>query len=444
MIKREINMTKDDKIACLKCHESKYIKSFVKKDSTDPSIVCFSCWKKFQIKDIINDVSIKTNSGCLLWPDKDRTNDYYNTIRRKLSKKHEKCIHVRCNHNCLNVDHFFYFNSNSAPYWFKYGLNSNINFENPSGKELLSIKDILYEKVFEDKDCWVVGNSSKKKSNIRIGDAYFSKKKIYYEVFVSKIKTEYFSISSSCGNINCVSPKHMILFDGRSFPYWARKNLKMPEPGMGYCQSDICDKYSVQISQNLLKKYNKKVLCNTCFNTMSAFLKKKKSEYDIIYSENNRQKIKTRYTLWSKTHSAKLSQIISSQNRRDKSLRKVDKKFLSKLIEKYNSCCYCGRDEYEIANHPCGTSKFHLEHVVPILCKKEIGTNNTDNLELACWECNLMKKNKYPRDWLSVILKRIMLSPESEKIELYKKISATLSEEKNYKDNKFIPRHMRN
>jgi hypothetical protein len=55
-----------------------------------------------------------------------------------------------------------------------------------------------------------------------------------------------------------------------------------------------------------------------------------------------------------------------------------------------------------------------------------------------------MKKNKSPRDWLSVILKRIMLSPESEKIELYKKISATLSEEKNYKDNKFIPRHMRN
>jgi hypothetical protein len=428
---------------CLKCKQNKEEKSFVKK-MADPSVVCFSCWKKFSTESIVSSVAIETKSGCLLWPDKYRDSDYYNNIRRKLSDKNGKYIHIRCDRSCMNKEHFFYFDTNSAPYWFKYGLDGEINLNNPSEKEFLSLKEILIERAPTNGDCWFFGNASNKKAIIKIGDISFSSKKMYYEVFNSKINSEYFSISASCGHANCVSPKHMILFEGRSFPFWARKNLKMPELGMGYCQSYDCKQYSVQIPHKSLFKSRGKLLCETCFNLIDSSLKKKKSEYDLSYSEKNREKIKNRYYAWSKTESAKLSKILSSQNRRDKSLRKIDKLFLSELIKKYNSCCYCNRSEEEIPDHPCKTAKLHLEHIIPVLCEKERGTNERENLDLACWQCNLMKKNLTPKDWLVVLLKRIESSLDSDRLQIYKRITITLSEDKNYKDNKFIPRHMRN
>lgn len=427
---------------CLKCKQNKDEKSFIKKMGP-PSVVCFSCWKKFSTESIINSIAIKTKSECLLWPDKYRNSDYYNNIRRNLSNKNGKYIHVRCDRSCMNKEHFFYFETNSVPYWFKHGLDGAINLNNPSEKELASLKDILAERVSISGDCWIFGNALTKKAIIKIGDISFSSKKMYYEVFNSKINSEYFSISASCGHINCVSPKHMVLFEGRSFPFWARKNLKMPESGMGYCQSCDCKQYSVQIPVLSLYKHRGKFLCEVCFNLIDSNLKKKKSEYDLLYSEKNREKIKNTYHAWSKTQSAKLSKILSSQNRRDKSLRKIDKLFLSELIKKYNSCCYCDRAEEEIPDHPRKTAKFHLEHIVPVLGKKERGTNERENLDLACWQCNLMKKNLLPKDWLAVLLKRIESSSDPNRLQLYERIAATLSEHKNYKDNKFIPRHMR-
>jgi 5-methylcytosine-specific restriction endonuclease McrA len=431
-------------IKCLKCNENKEEKSFLKKKGAVPSSVCFTCWKKFSAEEIIKNVSIEDESGCLLWPDQNRDSDYYNSIRRNLSEKEGKYIHVRCNKACMNSNHFFYFETNSTPYWFRYGLDGDINFSSPSEKELLCLKQILTDRAALDGDCWIFSNSSNKKTTLKIGDSSFSSKKIYYEVFSSKIKSEYFSISASCGNINCVSPNHMVLFNGRSFPFWARKNLKRPEQGMGYCQSVECEKYSIQIPENLLNKHREKLLCKTCFNLTDSNLKKKKSEYDIRYSEENREKIKNRYEVWSKTESARLSQILSSQNRRDKSLRKVNRVFLSELIKKYNSCCYCGRLEKDIQDHPCGASKLHLEHIVPILSKKENGTNDPENLDLACWQCNSMKKNLLPKDWLATLTKRIESVKESNRLDLYKRIITTLSEDSNYRDNKFVPRHMRN
>jgi 5-methylcytosine-specific restriction endonuclease McrA len=431
-------------IKCLKCNKNKEEKSFVKKKGVLPSIVCFSCWTNYSPEEIIDSVAIKMESECLIWPDQSRDDDYYNSIRRNISQKKEKYIHIRCSKFCLNKEHFFYFDTNSTPYWFRYGLDGNINFDNLSEKELLILKQILIDRVSVDEDCWFFGISSNKKSYLKIGDKSFSSKKIYYEVFNSKINSEHFSISSSCGNVNCVSPKHMVLFNGRSFPYWARKNLKRPEPGMGYCQSLKCEKYSIQISENLLNKHREVPLCEACFKLIELELKKKKSEYDIKYSEENREKIKKRYEIWSKTESAKLSQILSSQNRRDKSLRKVDRLFLFELLKKYNSCCYCGRSEKEVKNHPCGTSKLHLEHIVPVLGKKERGTNDHENLEIACWQCNSMKKNLLPKDWLESLQKRIKSSSDSSRLDLYKRIITTLSEVINYKDDKFIPRHIRN
>jgi hypothetical protein len=343
----------------------------------------------------------------------------------------------------MNIEHFFYFNSSSAPYWFNYGLNSDIDFLQPSEKERIAIKSILMDRVVLSGECWLFANSSSKKANLKISNLSFSSKKIYYETFNQKIESKYFSISASCGNINCVAPTHLTLFLGRSYPFWARKNLRKPKDGMGYCQNIQCKKYSEEIPCSILRQYRNVFLCDFCFKERDSRIKDNKSEYDIRYSEQNREKIKKRYKNWLITKSGKISIISSSQNRRDYGLRKINKDFISKLIDEYNSCCYCGRIQKEISNHPAGIAKLNIEHIIPILGKEERGNNNDDNIEIACWECNSMKKNLSINRWLNNIKKRMSFTFDQTRTDCYEKIIETLSEEKFYIDGKFIPRHMR-
>lgn len=431
-------------IRCLKCDELKKESSFVKKYGSKPFSICFSCKSKFPIDEITNSVCIKNEHDCLLWPDKGRTDDYYNNIRRMLSSECGKYIHVRCQKECVNKQHFFYFESNCKPYWFRYGLNSEINFDKPSEEEIVALKSILMDRVSFNDECWLFGDAKSKKAFIKLGNKSFSSKKIYYETFNSKITEKMFAISASCGQINCVAPKHLSLFEGRKIPFWARKNLKKPEPETGYCQNSGCANYSVLLAEKELRKHRDIYLCNQCFNVISPELKKKKAQYDVEYSEKNREIIRERYKVWAKTDAGKNSQIASSHNRRDKSLRKVNKQFVNDLLSEYNSCCYCNRSENEITIHPSGISKFHLEHIIPILSKKERGTNDSSNLEIACWQCNSMKKNLLPKDWLALLLRKIKFCKNQERINLYNKIIKTLSEESNFDGIKFIPRHIRN
>jgi len=47
----------------------------------------------------------------------------------------------------------------------------------------------------------------------------------------------------------------------------------------------------------------------------------------------------------------------------------------------------------------CGstTSPFHLDHIIPI---SQCGTNDVDNLTVACPQCNLSKGAKTPKEWI--------------------------------------------
>lgn len=428
-------------ITCLKCNENKEKSSFVKKSGAKPSVVCFSCWKKFLTPNIVESVCLMSEGSCLLWPDQDRDNGYYNEIRRRLVKSKEEYIHVRCNKACMNSEHFFYFKTNSTPYWFKYGLNYKINFSKPSGKEIMVLKSILMDRIIRKNDCWIFGESSSKKSNIKIGDNVFNSKRIYYETFNSKISQPIFSISSACGDISCISPEHMTLFLGRATPVWARKNLKKPDEGMWYCEAGSCNNPRVQTSNLLLKKHRGRQLCENCFSFAVTESKAKKSEYDLGYTEENKERIKERFKSWSKTDSGKLSKILSSQNRRDRGLRKINRPFLSGLLVEYKSCCYCERCVDDIPEHPNSTSKLHLEHVIPISAK---GSNDSANLEIACWECNSMKRGSTPIEWRSKIQKKIASCKDHGRLVLYEKIIKILFEESSYENNKFLPRHMRN
>lgn len=428
---------------CLSCKTNKEELSFKKRRESRASAVCFACYKKYPIDIIINKVCVKNEKQCLLWPDEKRSEDYYNSIRKKIAKNNNQYVHVRCDNRCLNSSHFYYFKTNSVPYWFKYNLEGDINFLSPSEIEKVAIKEILLDKLTYKDECWVFGDASSKKANVRIGKHTFSSKKIYYEVFVERINSKYFSISPSCGNKNCVSPNHLELFLGRSQPFWAKKTLRKPDDGMSYCQNESCSHYAVQLPKISIKKNGGVSLCNVCHYNITSKLKNKKAAYDREYSEKNHDKIKKRIEAWSKTSSGKISQLTSSQNRRDKGLRKIDKSDISYLLETYNSCCYCGRPEEEISENTSKNSKLHIEHIIPILSKKQMGTNELSNLEIACWQCNSMKKNLSPKDWLNVISKRLRSCSNQDRVNLYNRIIENLSNEDFFQNDNFIPRHMR-
>lgn len=213
---------------------------------------------------------------------------------------------------------------------------------------------------------------------------------------------------------------------------------------MWYCEAESCSNPRVQISNLQLKKHRGRQLCEGCFSFITTESRAKKSEYDLKYVEENRERIKERLEFWSKTDSGKLSKKLSSQNRRDRGLRKINKPFLFKLLMEYKTCCYCERGVDDIPEHPNGTSKLHLEHIIPISTKEKQESNDPDNLEIACWECNSMKRASTPIEWRSKIQKKILSCKDPGRLLQYEKIIKILFEESNYKNNNFYPRHMRN
>lgn len=435
-------------IKCLFCNIEKEENYFKSANGGKPNVVCIKCTKSNSRKSIAEKIVINPGNGCLLWPEAGRGADYYNQIRRNLygdPKSELKYLHVNCNEACLNNDHIFRFKTNSAPYWFRFGLKKEIDFNNISDSEMAILKKhILSQSEISTNGCWLFG-SPRKKNSMCFDTYHIDSKKLSYEVFYGKITYNRFSISKKCGTVNCINPEHLELIKNSSKSFWSRNLLKKPESGFGYCHNTSCDEFGIQISLNLIKEIKGMGLCQKCFDTKSERAKTMKAEYDLIYCEENNEKIKARTKKWSKTEAGRLSQLSSSHNRRRKGVERIDKSFVSNIVKNYNTCCYCDRTEAEIPDNSELSTKFEIEHIIPIMGKEEIGDHSNSNLEYACWQCNSSKKNNQTADWLKKLEKKVLVADKNkDRKALYELIIKNLSKPGNFIGDKFIARHMRN
>lgn len=105
-------------------------------------------------------------------------------------------------------------------------------------------------------------------------------------------------------------------------------------------------------------------------------------------SERGRQNNRKANAKYSKTEKGKLEQ--RKQKYRRRAIGEIDKDYLEKLLAG-NICYYCG---CEIK------SKKTIDHKIPVV---KGGTNDNENLVLACVHCNTQKNDKTEeeyREWL--------------------------------------------
>lgn len=71
-----INATSDIR-RCAYCEKDYGINSFRNKNDLKPNLVCRSCILTYDFCNIVEKLAIKNEAGCILWPENDRTSDYY-------------------------------------------------------------------------------------------------------------------------------------------------------------------------------------------------------------------------------------------------------------------------------------------------------------------------------------------------------------------------------
>lgn len=112
------------------------------------------------------------------------------------------------------------------------------------------------------------------------------------------------------------------------------------------------------------------------------------------------------------------------------------------LFTKYKNCCYCGRPDEEIPDRPkTKRIKLELEHIVPVACG---GTNQTSNLEIACWQCNSLKQNILLDEWIRKIIELEKFTDNKSDAEYYRLIIRSTFDKNIITNGNFLPRHMRN
>jgi len=141
----------------------------------------------------------------------------------------------------------------------------------------------------------------------------------------------------------------------------------------------------VMIKTNKNRVKNKSIQCQKC---LSIFLAAKKNAKccPTCRQQNDSRKSPT----YLKSEHYRLKSIEWSHNHRARakgSLSKFHKKYISQLLADYNhQCVYCGSDK-----------KLTVDHLIPIV---RGGSNDYNNLTLACLSCNSAKRDKMPLNFL--------------------------------------------
>lgn len=317
-------------ITCLKCNENKEKSSFVKKSGAKPSVVCFSCWKKFPTEDIVNAVCTKDESGCILWPDQDRGPDYYNYLRRRFVPKSGKSIYIRCKANCMNSDHFGYFEK-KPPTWWLIGFESEepltrLKTNSLNHKEIFMVRDFLSKKISttNPKDCWIPRESISGEY-IRVGYKTYCIRNLFFYIYSDSVIKNKNIVVSTCGNKSCVNPLHQKIYkNAQSFPFWMKVGLPEPKKDFIYCQNDNCNSFGIEVHKEDIMYFDSRIslkrsgkpVCKECFEKLNIKYKLKKSLYDREYSLNNKSKRKIVIDRWKKSVKYKIHSIRRSHLRR--------------------------------------------------------------------------------------------------------------------------------
>lgn len=415
----------NDTRRCAYCGKDHGINSFRNKNDLTPKLVCRSCILTYDFCDVVEKLAIKNEAGCILWPENDRTSDYYHALRRRLFSSEEnkkEYLHMGCDSRCLNDAHVFRYRSGFPPLWYRLGVSKEFDINNPNEAEKELLKTYLKSKVsIDENSCWKSGDWLKD-GTIRIGDTIFDSKKLFYEIFTGKIaqsKREQM-IAHRCASINCVNPEHLELFVSKyhDIPFWARFGLKKPDDKFGYCQNEECMSFGVSLETKELHSFNLKngrlfkIVCRECLDDENSLFKK----------------------------------IARISTRDTEQLGKLDREFVKNTIMKYKTCCYCNRgcDQIPYLANSIHKSKFQIEHIIPIMGSEQFGTNNNSNLELACWECNINKGNKSICNWRNKLEFWITKNKNINKLQFYKSILVNLSSSNAIVNDEFVARHMRN
>lgn len=121
--------------------------------------------------------------------------------------------------------------------------------------------------------------------------------------------------------------------------------------------------------------------------------KDKKREYDKVYRTTYFEKISAGKREWAESHRdmVRLNGRAGAARRKTRTINAEGKYTRQDVIAQYNrqkgKCYYCGKKV---------GGKFHVDHVVPL---SRGGSNNPDNLVVACPSCNVRKNSRMPHEW---------------------------------------------
>lgn len=111
-----------------------------------------------------------------------------------------------------------------------------------------------------------------------------------------------------------------------------------------------------------------------------------------IYEELHRERIRDRFREYCHTHSEQYR--IHDDKKRMRRLQvpgsHTAKDILAQYERQKGKCYWCGKKVHK------GKNGYHRDHIVPLA---RGGSNNPDNLVIACHSCNESKRDKLPHEW---------------------------------------------
>lgn len=170
-----------------------------------------------------------------------------------------------------------------------------------------------------------------------------------------------------------------------------RKHPPKPPTPKGFKRCTICDELKPATTKHFWLK-GRSSWCIPCtrIKHKQQYLNAKESRQQkhALYRIANREHYLELQRRWRKENPDRIR--VASQRRRARKQKNGGNFTAQDIKEKFSKqkgqCYYCN----------CKLDKYHIDHVIPV---SKGGSNNPDNLVLACPTCNRSKGAKLPHEW---------------------------------------------